>query len=243
MTKLNQMVAVVTGKKTRFARSITELYQTAQKETLYNGLAKTYRPKDENGTTYPDEVKHMELRASEVIKQGYELFADMWDAIATVDVANTRAVGDITVDGVELLKSVPLPHLLYMEKQLADVETFVRHIPTLSPTEEWHFDENQNAYVTRVSSSNRTTKVKKTHVAVPATKEHPAQALTYDEDEVVGTWDTRKFSGALPVNRKSEIIAKIAKLRDAVKMAREQANDLKIEQVKFSNKLLDFVFA
>ena len=52
MAKLCQIVAVVTGKKTRIVDQVTELYHRLQKAPLHEGLSRTYIPDEELGSSF-----------------------------------------------------------------------------------------------------------------------------------------------------------------------------------------------
>ena len=56
MGKLNQVIAVVSGKKKLANEAITSAYHTIQKETLFEGISRTYTPRDEEGERFPAEV-------------------------------------------------------------------------------------------------------------------------------------------------------------------------------------------
>jgi len=65
----------------------------------------------------------------------------------------------------------------------------------------------------------------------------------YYEDVTVGHWRTIKFSGALPATRVNELLARVEKLQEAVKFAREEANNLEVEDVKTGEAVLSYLFA
>ena len=50
--KLNQVIAIEKGVKSRVYGEITEMHKTSQKAELFNGFAKNYRKKDEDGEDY-----------------------------------------------------------------------------------------------------------------------------------------------------------------------------------------------
>ena len=75
-----------------------------------------------------------------------------------------------------------------------------------------------------------------------ATTEHPAQVEMYTEDVKVGEWRTIKFSGALPAQEKNQLIARIRRLQEAAKFARESANGIDVEQQKTADKIFGYLF-
>lgn len=53
---------------------------------------------------------------------------------------------------------------------------------------------------------------------------------------------TVKFSGALPAQERNQILERIRRLQEAVKFAREEANNQEVQQVELGAKVFDFVF-
>jgi hypothetical protein len=175
-----------------------------------------------------------------VVKVKAEL-ADLFDVVATQDYANCVAKADVKVDGVVLLEKVPVTYLLFLEKQLVDLGTFVEKLPTLDPAETWKYSTEADAYASDSYETTKTKKVLKNHVKAEATKEHPAQVETYSEDVVVGYWTTVKFSGAVHSKERNDMLERVRKLQEAVKHAREEANATEVQTVKLGARVLDFV--
>lgn len=243
MAKLNQIIAVVNGKKTETQKALTEVYRKCEKSELFSGLSRSYTPKNEEGEQLPPEGKKLQYSVGEAVKDFTSSLSGLFDIVFTQEVANTRAKSDIIVDGVTLVKDVPVSYLLFLEKQLVDINTFVSKLPTLDPSETWSFDENQDAYVSVPSFSNRTQKTLMHKVVYEATPEHPAQVQTWNEDIVVGQWKTIKFSGSMPAKQKKDMVEKVKKLQDAVKFAREQANLVDVSNENISEKIANYLFA
>lgn len=242
MTKLNQIIAVANGKKTKTQEILTEIYKKVQKPELFQGLSRTYRPLDENGETKPPESKVMQSSVNEAITEFSNSIADLMDVVYTQDEANCLARADVVVDGRTVAQNVPVTHLLFMEKQLVDIRTFISKLPVLDPSENWSFDQNRACYVTPTTFTNATKKILRAFEKSPATNSHPAQVETYSEDVKVGEWDLVKFSTAMPVKTKKEIAERVEKLIEAVKFAREQANSSEIEQKKIGKNIISFIF-
>jgi hypothetical protein len=240
--KLNQIVAVVNGKKTELKKELTELHRKSSTADLFAGLTKTYQPLEEDGETYPDDNKAVQLTVGESINKAADLIGSVMDAVATQDYANTQARASVTVDGTVVLDNVPVTYLMYLEKQLQDVETFVQALPVLDIAQRWNFDQNQGLYVSEPTKAQRTKKVLKHKVLYEATKEHPAQIEKWNEDVAVGIWTTQKFSGAMSQVDKAKALKRIKDLQEAVKYAREAANAISIEQVKVGEKIFDYLF-
>ena len=242
MGKLNQIIAVLNGKKTRSQKAITEIYKQLQKATLFEGIARNYQPLDEDGETQPPERKNVQYKAKDAIAECRSAMIDLLDAAATQDWANCSATANVSVDGAVILENVPVTHLLFLEKRLTDLHSFVTQLPTLDSSEAWRWDENADCFATDPTVSNRTKKVPRSHILYEATSEHPAQVEMYHEDVKVGEWRTIKFSSALAAQEKNQMLDRIRKFQDAVKFAREEANSMDVDDVKIGNKVLDFVF-
>jgi hypothetical protein len=242
MTKLNQIVAVVNGVKTKTARTLADVYQNLKKDQLFDGISRTYQPVDEDGETQPPEQKLVQATTNDSILVVKEALTNMFDTIYTQDVANSQATANVVVEDKMLAPNVPITYLLFLEKQLTDIHTFVNSLPVLDPAFEWTFDENRGAYATKPMSTNKTKKVFRNHVKSEATKEHPAQVEVYSEDVKIGEWATVKFSGAMPVAEKKRMLERVNKLSNAVKMAREEANSIEIVNKAIAEALLEYIF-
>ena len=242
MPKLNQIIAIAAGKKSQAHKTITDAYQNLQKSGLLDGISRTYKPKDDEGEQLPAEKKLVQQKVRDVTGSVIAALTELFDVVATQDYANCLAKASVVVDGVAVLKDVPVTTLLFLEKQLVDLHTFVEKMPTLDPAEAWSYSPDVDHYVSESYQTTKTKKVLKNHVKAEATKEHPAQVETYTEDVVVGYWTTVKFSGAIPARERNEILDRVRKLQEAVKCAREEANNTEVELKKIGAAVLQFVF-
>jgi len=243
MPRLNQVIALTPTKKAAAQKKLTEVHHLLAKGDKLFGLTRDYKPLDENGEQQPSERKYVEVKAREAVRIAAPELADMFDAVATMDWGNTIARADVTVDNVKVLEGVPVTYLLFLEKQLTDLQTFAEKLPLLDPAERWTFDPNTDTYVSDVSQTNRTKKVPKNHVKAEATDKHPAQVEIFTEDVLVGVWTVKKFSGAVPAKERNELLARVRKLLEAVKTAREEANNVEVAKQKVGAKVLKFVFS
>src|SRR5688572_20797144 len=113
MTRLNQIIAVEKGVKSRSFQELTEAHHALQKPALLSGISRTYRPKDEEGEQLPPESTKVQLKADEIIRQTTSILTRLFDVTATKDWANCEARADVVVDGEVLLPGVPIAHLLF----------------------------------------------------------------------------------------------------------------------------------
>lgn len=242
MSKLNQVIAVVAGKKANAAKAITDAYHLVQKPSLFDGISRTYQPKNEDGDKLPPESKSIQVKAGDLIKTVKVALTEMYDVVATQDTANTAAKANVVVDGKAILSNVPVTHLLFLEKQTNDLATFIGKLPILDPTENWVYNEASDQWVTEPSETTRTKKTPKAFVKAAATKEHPAQVDVFMDDELAGYWKTIKSSGAIPAKTRNDMLDRVRKLHEAVVKAREEANSIEAPNVSVGKEVLDYVF-
>jgi hypothetical protein len=243
MTKLNQIIAVEKGVKSKATRDFTDLHRGVLKTPLLQGLSRTYQPKDEEGDQLPPESTLVQVKAEEVIGKVADTLTNLFDVTLTKEKANAVATADVKVGDKTILRDVPVTYLLFLEKQLNDVHTFVSKLPTLDPSQEWTYDPAAGQYSTAVTQTVRTKKVPKNWVKAEATDKHPAQVEIFHEDVIVGTWSKKEFSGALPATRVNELITRVEALQTAVKFAREEANNTEVTNAQAGKAVFDYLFA
>lgn len=242
MTRLNQIIAIEKGVKSHSFQELTEAHQALQKPALLSGISRTYRPKDEEGEQLPPESTRVQIKADDIIRKTAASLTRLFDVAATKDAANCVARADVVVDGKVLLPQVPVASLLFLEKQLVDMHTFIRKLPVLDAAETWVFDASADCWATEPIQTVRTKKIPRNHVKAEATDKHPAQVEVYYEDVTVGTWRTVKFSGALPAKRVNELLERVEKLQEAVKFAREEANNTEVTDQKVGEAFFGYLF-
>lgn len=243
MTKLNQIIAVEKGVKSKAHRDLGDLHHIVTKNTLLSGISRVYTAKDDEGDQLPSESTLVQIKADDAIEGVTNALTNLFDVTLTKEKANASAKADVVVGNKTVLSNVPVTYLLFLEKQLTDIHTFVAKLPTLDPAENWTKDSASGAYVTDVTRTVRSKKIPKNWVKAEATDRHPAQVEIFHEDVIVGTWATKKFSGALPSDRVSELLTRVEALQTAVKFAREEANNTDITDAKAGKAVFDYLFA
>ena len=241
-TQLNQIVALEKGVKSRAQADFAAVSGQLQKAPLLSGISRTYKPKDDEGERLPAESTRVQVRTSEVLADVRRTLTRLFDVVLTKDVANGDAKAAIVVDGTTIAEDVPVTYLLFLEKQLVDLHTFVKKLPLLDAAESWSFEESADYWRTEQVRTIRTKKVPRNHVKAEATEKHPAQVEVYYEDVPVGYWTTVKFSGALPARRVNELVDRVEKLQQAVKFAREEANALEVTDQRIGDAVFGYLF-
>jgi hypothetical protein len=224
MAKLNQIVAIEKGIKSKAVAEVSELYKVIQKPALFNGFQKTYQAKDEEGESLPAEKQRVQFTTNDVMNTLSKAMANLIDITARKDYTNCIAKADVAVDGVVIISRAPVSFLLFMEKQLTDLRTFVATLPILDEGEKWERDPNSGLFRSEEIKTHRTKKIQKPIVMYDATKEHPAQTQMSVEDVIAGYWTQVKHSGAIGKPKKDSLLKKIDALHNAIKQSREQAN-------------------
>ncbi len=243
MARLNQVVAIEKTAKSDAAKAIARVYHLLQKGELFAGVARTYQPLAEDGVRLPPESVKVKARAADLLADELRLaWVRLLDLVATKDLTNTKAKADIVVEGSVLATDVPVTYLLWLEKQLVDLSTLISKLPILDTTQEWHQDPD-GVWATPVKQTVKTTKLPRNHVLAEATKEHPAQVQMYTEDVPVGTWSTITFSGAMPGEDQRVLLARVAALQAAVKIAREEANMAEVTEARVGAALFGYLLA
>jgi hypothetical protein len=151
----------------------------------------------------------------------------------------------VVVDDRVLLAQVPVTYLLFLEKQLENIRTFVARLPTLSGNVDWTYNENVAAYVSAPVKSTRTAKRPRHYTKwEPPSPEYTQapQVELWHEDYVVGDWTRIQFSGAIPAERVREMVARVEKLQRAVKFAREEANSASVTNVEIGGEVFGYIF-
>jgi hypothetical protein len=242
VAKLNQIIAVEKGVKSKSFADITAAHHQVQKPALLSGISRTYQPKDEEGEQLPPESTRVQVKAEDALRDMAGSLTRLFDVTATKDHANCSARADVSVDGRAVLTDVPVTYLLFLEKQLADLHTFVKKLPVLDAAESWSLDPSTDWWKTDAVRTIRTKKVPRNHVKAEATEKHPAQVEVYYEDVPVGYWTTVKFSGALPARRVNELVERVEKLQQAVKFAREEANGVEVTDRRVGDAVFGYLF-
>ena len=243
MARLNQIIAIEKGIKSRSVQELAEAQKALQKPALLSGISRTYRPKDEEGEQLPPESKRVEVKAEEIIRKTAEVLTKLFDVTATKDWTNCTARADVVVDGQTLLAQAPVSYLLFLEKQFTDLRSFIKKLPVLDAADTWTFDQSSDCWATEPVQTLRTFKTPRNHVKAEATEHHPAQVEVYYEDVTIGYWRTVKFSGALPARRVNEMLERLEKLSQAVKFAREEANNSQTEEQRVGERIFQYLFS
>jgi hypothetical protein len=233
---LGVILGLLDGAKKQANAAVTALHRQSSDRARFDGLTREYRPDAvADGAqleTLPGEHKLVELTAERQVRDLAGALHRRLDLQLTMDTADTTAFGDVRVpdgSGGErvLIAHVPATTLLVMTKILEDVRTFIRNLPVQDPAKEWHADPNADGvYVTDVTETVRNKKTPKVLLKAAATERHQADTEVYWIDERAGVWQRVERTGALPPNRYGALLERVELLLNAVRTAREEANQV-----------------
>lgn len=241
--KLHQLLALLPTIKKNTSRAQTELDHMVQKAAAFKGLSRIYTPREEEGFVHPPESVLVQAFAVNALANFLKVSEELFTLSGTQDLTNCSAKADISIEGVVLASAVPVTHLLFLEKQLIDLKTFITALPILDSDKSWTFDENRGSFVTEPRSTVKTKKITKPVVLYEATKEHPAQVKEASEDIVEGTWTTIDLSGGLSRTQANKYLSNVDTLIKAVISAREEANSIVAQPLNIVKNLFDYVLS
>lgn len=242
MTKLNQIVAVLRGAKEDTNKATAPLFHALKRGELFTGITQTYRPAEEGGVTLPDDNTRVQATVPDMLERFEKPMTRLFDLICTTETANMSASADVVVDGQVLIPNAPVTFLMQFEKYLErEVRGYVALLPTLDPAETWN-PLDGDLHETPPFETFRTRKVQKPIVLYPHSDRHPAQTQMITEDVIDGYWTKKKFSGAIPPAHKQVLIERVEVLIEAVKHAREKANDVDVADVRIGQSVFGYLF-
>lgn len=244
MTKLHQILAVESGIRTQTQADLAKLHTPVSHHQLLLGQTRTYTPLEEDGEKIPPERALLQVRLPSVLAKTAKVWEKLLDVTATRDFANCDAKADVKLDnGTVILKQAPATYLLWLEKKLQELHSFICSLPLLPPEIEWVWDKTQNCFRNKEAIvTTRTAKVFYAHQLAPATPEHPAQVNEKSREQVIGHYHTLRFCGAFELETAQEMKGRVEELFRAVKFAREEANRIDVVDQKVGKGLLSYIF-
>jgi hypothetical protein len=240
-TKLSQILALEATARAAAGKAVTEAI-TALGNPAVNGLSRTYQPREDGGALMPDESRRVQVIAEDVLRGLGARVVRAFDLNLMKDAANTQARADVVVDGTVLIPDVPAQYLLFLAAQLAELRKAVAAAPVLDPVEDWHRDEARGFHAATPRETASEDRVPTPLVLFKGDEHHPPQVTTYEAKVNVGTWTTTKLSGALTADRKQELLDRLDALRDAVQVAREEANSIEVGDRRAGQAVADYLF-
>lgn len=246
--KMHELLAVEADLQKMFLKVSAEAKETFSKRSEhFRGHDKSLKMKDDSRAfeeAAAHEHKEVDSTVGDKLRYASKSAKKYFDALLQKESANQVAKADLIVEGKTLATQLPATFLLAMESRLKTLREYYAAIPTHQPGVRWIPDSAQREGVFVAADDDvreKTEKDTEFRTVASATKEHPAQVAQVQKTVVVGLFTTKKWSGMISPGEKSELLARIDTLYQAVKQARQRANQVKIESLKIGADLFDFI--
>jgi hypothetical protein len=231
--RISQLLVIVGGIQAETKTRMDQLLAVVRKEDNFTGQEKNYRQLSDDGKAAlpANSSKKVRISAGEVLNRAAVQLSRQFDTQLSVDAANQLAKGDIKIGKETLVTSVPVGHLLYLERELGIFATLVEALPVLDMAKEWN--ENNvlaGQHRTPAVEQNYNNKVLYNWHRGNGTPTIQEQVDVMTRDEPVGIVTTIDYSGAIEPARKAAILDRVARLRAEIKMAREEANAQAVQE-------------
>jgi hypothetical protein len=241
--KLYELLAVEQDRKNKANESLGEAKKIFTKNDPYfDGMIKKYVAIEEDSEQIPDETKEMVKTVKQQLEEMQENVVAALDATLSKEETNASntAKAELIV-GDTNLGVFSATSLLALESHLSKILDLYQSIPVLDSTRKWSFDNQKSVYKTDEEVKFRSIKRPQVIVKYEATDKHPAQTELLYLDFQVGKYETTYFSGKLTIAQKNEMIKRLEKLMEAVKVARAKANSIEVQNIKLGDKIFNFL--
>lgn len=248
MGKLFEILAVEADVENKVKTIMQEAITTFQKRSEhFVGSIRTLKMFDaerQNEEAGFEERKDIVTTVQKKLDYTWESIVKYYDVIAQKEVGNQNTHANVTINGEVILSNMPATLLLGLESRLKKVREMYLTIPTLAPGTEWVPDESIGEGVFRAKFPeirHRTEKTVEHKIIVQPTKEHPAQVEKWTSSVPVGNFTTDRWCGMISPAKKSQLLDRIDTLIEAIKQARQRANEVQLENVKVGEIIKNFI--
>lgn len=251
MGKLHELLAATNDVEKVEDKMLLETKKSFGKDHLFSGWTKTFHPYNPetakaNGLEIQPEEMQLTTTVMDRINYTFQYIIKNVDAQAQKDLTNQLANADIILpDGTVLAESVPVTTLLTLENRIKKWREVFQEAPTLDSKLRWKVDEttgNGDVFITEKEEVNyKTQKTIRHKVLYEATDKHPAQVEKWYEDLPVGEYRITHWSGKITSKKLMEILSRLDILLEAVKTARQRANDIEVVKKNIGKTVADFV--
>jgi hypothetical protein len=251
MTKLHEIIAIEPDLAGTAHKVMEEAMNTfSKKADLFLGETSVIEYFDDS-KSYLNTTERKNITESVPSKLDYvkDHVARYYDAFYAKEASNQNAKADIILpDGQVLVADVPATVLLGLESRLKELRGVLSSIPTLQPGVKWQPDptaELPGVYVTTFPELRYITQrtIQPVELA-PATKEHKAQVEKVEVDEKVAKKERTVMAGMYSPHEKSERLGRLDTLLQAVKQARQRANNVEAEKANgFGSRLMEYLMS
>jgi hypothetical protein len=244
---LHALLAVRNDRLQRKNEIVAETKKVLAGKHFFNGHLKTYEHFEDQGdkTSQPEDKSHLEWTVGEKLLWGFGEVAQALDLDFQIDATNQEASATLECEGLKI-ENVPTTFLLDLEAYLSQFRSMCEGCQVLDPKVEWEQAPDMGEGVWRSKHPEiayRTAKVRKSNILVEATEHHPAQIDQWNEEERVGKYVTKRWSGAVTAHQKSELLKAIDKLLVATKKALSQGNRIEHSKKKIADTITSWIIS
>ncbi len=248
MANLSHHVAKKHTDKDRLEQEWTQVHHLAKNKSLQQGHTRDYRSyavtegaEPNPADSRPAERAQVQVKCLDLLRLTEEVLSPLMDNELTVDSGNQLATGNIVVDGNTLASGVPVTTLLWLENRLANLATLVKSMPLVDAAQVWSWDSDK--WRSEPVTTQSTQRVWKALVKHEGTDRHPPQTESYQMDEPVGEWTRVNLSGSMKPNEVRRLVQKIAKLQNAVEVARHEATSMVVESRHMASDIFGYLLS
>ena len=240
MRKLHELLAVEGELKSQAQGSgeaAKALFRDGRGKFL--GQMIVHKPASENDEQLPAKLTHVATTVDEELAITGKAYEAWIDAAIQKEQTNQRTEATLLIgdEAIELSATA----LLNLEAKLFELRLIYKQIPTNDVTLPWSFNESTGYYDSEPEVRRSTKKITRFEVTYQATKEHPAQVEPVVEDVLAGHVTSTKQSGMITPTAKRARLERLEALIQAVKRARQRANDIKVAEVTIGGTILAYI--
>lgn len=248
MGKLHQVLAVLDSTKKEADAASSLVQKLFSTPTLFMETEKTLQfidddRQDKQGGEF-DEHQAMEITVGQALSHFKAFQINYLNTLASRETSNQGARANVVVDGNVLISDAPVSFLIKLEEYFKSMKKVYESIPTLSQSTHWQKDESkgEGIWTTKYDEiRSKKEKIMKTIPLFAGDEHHPPQFQREPEEEVVGKYTLRTWSGMIPQFEKDKMIQRCEKVIRAVKRAREEANSIDAKELKGTDALFSYI--
>jgi hypothetical protein len=252
-----QKLATLLGLRERveknFKNMLTDMSNKFVKQQgLFQGDKKTYEALD----SYADDASkrgytHVASTVVEQLDYMEENTKDFFDVVFSIEKTNAKGAveAELIVEGTSwgMFTSLELLRLkTTLDNQL--FKNLYDNIPTRTLTDNWKKSDNDDynnraIYETPMDSGFSKTTLKESYILNDphADKGRAPMMATRDTQVNVGKYTIQRFSGAVSMAQKAEMLKRIDSLYKAVITALENANNVEVQKSELGSKVFEYL--
>lgn len=245
MGAIHELLAVEKDAEKETGTAINELVELFKKTPMFLKAHKSLKMYDDNvAPDFPEEFKEMSAKVLECLDRFKQVSGNYYDIIYQKGKSNQSAKADVIIDGVIIIKNVPVSVLLDLESKLSKARQVYESIPVLPAGNEWEKDESLGDGIYKLVHDEKTSKTEKTFkhkVLCEPTPHHPAQIEKWQETIVIGIYTKKIWCSMISASDKAKLLQKFDQLLIAIKKARQRANQTEADTSTIGDRIFNFI--